>query len=231
MAKSFDTILDGVETETLNISVKKRPNIPSAERETELIQIEGRDGALTVKKGFKDVSFQIEYNILENYNIKRLLRNIRAFFDEKKILQFSDDTEVYRKIKSMKINETNNDMEEYGLFTVDFVCDPFEYEITNNVIVENQKPFYGSGTYYSEPLLKIYGSGTIDITINSETFRIKDLTDCIYVDSELLEAYNGTVSMNDKMIGKFPLLIPDKNEISWIGNVSKIEIVPRWRYK
>ena len=33
------------------------------------------------------------------------------------------------------------------------------------------------------------------------------------------------------MIGNFPILIKGKNEISWTGNVSKVEILPRTAYK
>ena len=43
-------------------------------------------------------------------------------------------------------------------------------------------------------------------------------------------AYNGATSLNHKMSGDFPVLILEKNYITWTGNVTKLEIQPNWRY-
>lgn len=44
-----------------------------------------------------------------------------------------------------------------------------------------------------------------------------------------MNAYKGTVAKNNKMTGAgFPTLAPGKNVIAWTGNVTRLEIVPRW---
>lgn len=43
-------------------------------------------------------------------------------------------------------------------------------------------------------------------------------------------AYNGSTLLNNKMSGEFPVLELGENNISWVGNVSKLEIQPNWRW-
>ncbi|EJR8085112.1 phage tail protein, partial [Listeria monocytogenes] len=59
-----------------------------------------------------------------------------------------------------------------------------------------------------------------------------NITDSITLDCEMMSSYtniNGVlVSANSKVRNTLPTLMPGENEIAWIGNVSKIEISPRW---
>ena len=44
-----------------------------------------------------------------------------------------------------------------------------------------------------------------------------------------MNAYKGDLLQNNKMLtGTFPKLAAGVNDISWTGDVSKIEIIPRW---
>lgn len=231
MDKPIDTLLDRIPTESLKISVSKRPDIPAPEQRVESFEVEGRHGSLTRLGKFKDIPFSIEYNILEMENIKPQLRKIRGFFHGKKTLKFSDD-DVYYKIKSLKIGQTNNEIEQYGLFTVDFVCDPFQYAITDTRTVTTTPTVINNpGTQESEPILKLYGSGDVTITINGKSFSVLNLADYVIINSELLESYRENVSWNNYMIGDFPIFEVGENTISWTGTITKIEIDPGWRYK
>lgn len=229
MDKELDTILDNVPSKSLKISITKRPTIPAPQQMVETIIVEGRHGSLTRLGAFQDISFEIEYNILEMENIKPQLRKIRGYFFGKKTLKFSDDN-VYFKIKSLQISETNNEIEQYGLFTVNFVCDPFQYQTKDSLILIQPATVINNGTFESEPLLVIYGTGDITLTINSRSFIVKGLVDYVEIDSELKEAHRDTLPRNNTMIGEFPIFTPGNNEISWVGNVTKLEIEPRWRY-
>ena len=75
------------------------------------------------------------------------------------------------------------------------------------------------------------GNGTFRITINDVSFQIKDVNGSVVIDSEILEAYTDTISMNNKMVGQFPILGMGENTIEWSGAIQFMEIRPRWRYK
>ena len=86
------------------------------------------------------------------------------------------------------------------------------------------------GNVYSEPLITVYGSGDIHLTVGSYIVSLEDITDNIALDCRLMEAYRDYELMNEHMTGDFPRLRPGSNVISWTGNVSRVVIQPRWRY-
>lgn len=146
-----------------------------------------------------------------------------------KTLYFTDDN-VYRKIKSVEIGDIANEIEEYGEFQVEFTLDPFEY--TEDISFKLDKPgvIYNPGTFESEPKLWIVGVGNLRVTINDISFRIKNVIGSVVVDSDILEAYLDTVSLNNVMEGEFPILKVGPNNIQWSENVEYIQIKPRWRH-
>jgi phage-related protein len=83
-------------------------------------------------------------------------------------------------------------------------------------------------------MLKIYGQGDLGITVNDKAFLLKAVTDYVTVDSEIMNCYKEDLgvltSKNNSMIGEFPIFVPGENSISWTGNITKIEITPRWRW-
>lgn len=67
------------------------------------------------------------------------------------------------------------------------------------------------------------------VAANNRAHGFKNIDGYIEVDSENMNAYKGDTLQNNKMlVGAFPKLAAGDNNISWAGNVTKIEIVPRW---
>lgn len=225
----FDTLLDNIPSSDFKLAPTSRPDIPTPEQDVEMIEVEGRHGSLTKLGKFKDIPFDIEYNILEDMNIKPLLRRIKGYFFGKKKLQFTDDN-VYYKIKSLKISETNNEIEQYGLFTVSFVCDPFQYELDQEIRLNKPSSIINRGTIESEPLITIFGNGNIELQVNGKPLYLTDVEEFISLDSELKDAYKNNFAKNYLMIGEFPVFEVGENNIYWSGKVTSVVIEPRWRY-
>ncbi|HDR3343485.1 TPA: phage tail family protein [Bacillus cereus] len=226
----LDIGIDNQLASDYGICMVERPVIPTAEQEVEYIEVPGRHGSLTKKGAFKDVPLKIKFNMLEEENIKPLVRRMKAWLMNGKTLYFTDD-DVYRKIKHVVIGDIANEIEEHGEFEVDFTLDPFEYTEDANIMLTSPGSIYNPGTMESTPMLFVAGNGTFRIFINDVSFQIKDVNGSVVIDSDLLEAYSGTVSMNDKMIGGFPEFQIGENKIEWSGAIQFISIQPRWRYK
>ncbi|MED2783798.1 phage tail family protein, partial [Bacillus thuringiensis] len=207
-----------------------RPVIPTAKQKVEHIEIPGRHGSLTKKGAYENVPFQVKFNMLERENIKPFIRRAKPWLLQGKTLFFTDD-DVHRKIKHVEMGDITTEIEEHGEFEVDFTLDPFEY--TEDVNLKLTKPgvIYNPGTIESDPKFWIVGNGTFRITINDVSFQIKDVNGSVVIDSEVLEAYTDTISMNNKMVGQFPILGVGENKIEWSGSIQFMEIRPRWRYK
>ncbi|WP_410976594.1 distal tail protein Dit [Bacillus cereus] len=226
----LDIGIDNQLASDYGICMVERPVIPTAEQEVEYIEVPGRHGSLTKKGAFKDVPLKIKFNMLEEENIKPLVRRMKAWLMNGKTLYFTDD-DVYRKIKHIVVGDIANEIEEHGEFEVNFTLDPFEYTEDANIMLSTPGTIYNPGTMESTPMLFIAGNGTFRIFINDVSFQIKDVNGSVVIDSDLLEAYSGTVSMNDKMIGGFPEFQIGENKIEWSGAIQFISIQPRWRYK
>lgn len=232
MGNLYDVLINGVRSFTKQFTARSRPSIPSAVPKYEIIPVDGRNGSLTRFMGYDDVPLSIEFNILFQKNVKRKWREIKAFLQKAKTLSFTDDPDFHRKVKQVSINATENEVENSGIFTVDFVLDPFEYQNTQKTI-HTASPFNlnNPGTENSVPLIHVYGTGDITLRFNGVGVTLHNLTDEIILDCDLEEAYKGsTTNMNDNMSGEFPEFKSGTNQISFTGNVSKIEIDGRWRY-
>ena len=82
----------------------------------------------------------------------------------------------------------------------------------------------------SKPLIRVYGYGTL--TVGSDRITIantgKAYTD---IDSEIMDCFYGTTNVNNKVTfqsNDFPELRPGVTGIAYSGNITKVEITPRW---
>lgn len=226
----LDIGIDNELASSYGLGLVGRPVIPTAKQKVEHIEIPGRHGSLTKKGAYENVPFKVKFNMLERENIKPFIRRAKPWLLQGKTLFFTDD-DVHRKIKHVEMGDITTEIEEHGEFEVDFTLDPFEY--TEDVNLKLTKPgvIYNPGTIESDPKFWILGNGTFRITINDVSFQIKDVNGSVVIDSEVLEAYTDTISMNNKMVGQFPILGVGENKIEWSGSIQFMEIRPRWRYK
>lgn len=98
-------------------------------------------------------------------------------------------------------------------------------------------PYYDGSTkiynptlFPSKPLIRVYGEGTL--TIGSDVITIASTgnpyTD---IDSEIMDCFYGTTNVNNKVTfqsNDFPELRPGLTGIAYSGNITKVEITPRW---
>ncbi|MCR1955387.1 phage tail family protein [Clostridioides mangenotii] len=221
-------IIDGKSTKEYSLSVYERPNIPTPKMRIEEIEVDGRDGSLTRKKGYSNIEIEVELNILEDI-LKPRLRQIKAWLLNAKRICFSDDYDYFYKVKNAEIDNIENEIDCYGKFTVKFNCDPFIY--SNNGGVFNA--LYGNkilnlGTYKSRPYFKLTGKGDIYFTLNNKRVDIKGVSDYVEIDSETFTCTRGSLNMLSKMTGDFPILNTGENNIT-LGNCT-LEYKTRERF-
>ena len=120
----------------------------------------------------------------------------------------------------------------FEIFLISFSCKPYKKEMNEDIITITESTNIYNNYMSSNPLIKVVGDGDITININNQKLILKGLEDEIEVDCELMNAYkkvNGDiVLLNNKMYSDFPILEEGENNISWSGNVTQIEITPRW---
>ncbi|KOC33902.1 distal tail protein Dit [Clostridium botulinum] len=213
----------------LGIYVGKRPPIPKAEKVINHIEVPGKSGTLTEDTGaYKNIELTFECTIKDT-DVEEKIILLNNWLDGSGILKLDYLTNFFFKVKEVKFEGIEVDYIT-GDFTVTFVCDPFKYYIDNSTIeIKNPTIIYSPEfNYKSEPVIKVYGSGDINLNINKYSIKLKDVQDHIVVDSTIQECYKDNSNCNNHMCGEFPTLL-EENKISWEGNVQKIEIIPNWR--
>lgn len=223
-------VIDGVEDADMMVSVTERPKLVTSQANYETEYVDGRDGSLNRLEYLKDVEQDIEFNILEDFNVKSQIRFVKYWLFNAKKYYFKDDF-VYRKIKRVEIGDIENSIAEYGKFEVKFICDPFEYKLgEDDVTIVNEGMILNRGTYKSLPKLEILGSGKGTISINDSTIQLNLAYENVCIDSEVQEIYKDDKNLGLSMIGEFPELKVGQNDIKIEGDFDAVKFNVRERY-
>lgn len=213
------------------------PAVPISIENTENISIEGRNGTLTRKLGtFNDKVIKVQFRL--NTKDERYYRKIDEIIlwltnISNKNLTFSFDKERKYIVKSVTgVENIQRQLEWYGDFEVQFMCDSFKYPIFDDTIITTQKTIvlYNNGTYKSEPYIKLTGSGNVTLSVNGKTITLNSISEYIELDSMYFLCKKGLTNQMSKMNGDFPIFQVGKNEIEITGNVTNVEIQIRVRY-
>ena len=118
-----------------------------------------------------------------------------------------------------------------GKIDIEFSCKPWKYAKCGEKKIElsSAGKIYNMYGFTAKPYIKIIGSGDVSLIINNRQHSFQGISEYIEVDSELMSAFKGLTPQNNKMVSQlFPKLTAGENEIEWTGNITKIEIIPRW---
>ena len=211
------------------------------EYDAEFISIPGRSGdIINLNRRFANI--KVTYTVfLARKNIAALaavLRDIKGWLysepDRYHEISDSYDAEYFR----YGVISGNLDIEEQlnkvGSFTVTFNCKPFKYSFAGQKTVSadaSELTITNPTAFESRPYIKLYGSGTVVIMIQPQGrgMMISNLDEYIEIDSELMNCFKGPVLKNDTVKSAvFPVLKPGNCTIACTGDVTGIEVVPRW---
>lgn len=231
-------IFNNICSEELGIIVVEGPPEVLAQEEYEEIIIEGRNGTLIENKGtFPNVEKSFILTTIDlDQDIDLIIEKIKMWLfniKDNKILYAIPNR--YNIVKKVIIEEDiKTTFEEYGDFKIKFLCEPFYYDLLekNITITEKGTKFYNKGDFNSNPKIVIYGTGDLQLTINDTTVQINNVDERVLLDSKLflcLDKDNNNKSID--MIGNFPTLDIGENTITWVGNITKLDISPRIIYR
>lgn len=151
-------------------------------------------------------------------------------------LQDTYDPTHYRMALFKGPMDIENILNRYGRCTIQFDCAPQSFLVSGDQPVA----FAGAGSLHNGtsfdalPVITVYGDAPGTVTVGSVTVEIKEISDSIILDCELMQAYSkpgegAPVYRNGSIYAPaFPTLTPGNNPVSFSGGISKVEIIPRW---
>lgn len=190
--------------------------------------VPGRNGYLIeMENTLESLTKSVTFHMLDETNVDGLKAWLRG---TDKVIFSNQEDRYYNAtiVNKMELAELIPILHK-GI--IQFECQPLGYLLDgdNKITLTTPTNINNPGTYYSEPLIRIYGSGNISFYINNQYLKIDNVNEYVDIDTELDEVFKGTVSMDNKSSGDTPILEVGENDITWNGTVTKVEIIPRWR--
>ncbi len=214
------------------ITVKQgRKNRP--QEQIDIYEIPYRNEELIIHNGkYKPYEQEFEFVLRD----PTLILQVNAWLSGRGKLYLENDVEKFGRwgyYMASVVEDWEYEMKHSTFhFTVKFLVDPFLYSDSGqrkNTYVTQPIKLFNNHTFYSQPYIKINGSGNITLMINNQVCTFSDVTDYIEIDSSLMIAYKDTLNQGSKMEGDFPVFDVGMNNISWSGNVTSLEVMGRWR--
>ncbi|WP_333861540.1 distal tail protein Dit [Clostridium sp.] len=218
------------------ILIAKRPDLPSPKRRVSTINIPGRDSNLRFdEKTYEDITLSLECSVKDTQNLTSKLDDIKAWLfgtgESDLIFSFQADKKYIAQV--VNAIDFKQVYRYFSQFPIIFNCRPFKYAVENNIVTINTSgtALTNPGTIESEPVISIYGSGDIAFKINEGQITLADITEKVIVNSVIQDCYDdGGNNLNGNMTGEFLKMKPGENVMEWSGGVTKVELLPNWRW-
>ena len=234
---------NGRSSADFGLHIEKKDVFSAPEYDAEFISIPGRSGDI-INPNRRFANIKVTYTVfLARKNAAALasvLRDIKGWLysepDRYHEITDSYDAEYFR----YGVISGNLDIEEQlnkvGSFTVTFNCKPFKYSFAGQKTVAadaSELTITNPTAFESKPYIKLYGSGTVTLNISSggrtNSWTISAIDEYIEINSELMNCFKDTILKNDAVKGaEFPVFKPEVCTISCTGDVTRIEVIPRW---
>ena len=230
-------IYKGSDVESFGLKVFSEVNFETAAEDIEFIEVAGLDGDIAIsKQRLKGVdrTFLVRLIPPENKTMQQAIGDIskwlRSGVSWGGFQYKSDPNYVYTAIHYEEYLIARA-FARYGKASLSFKFKPVKYLKTGleSEYISNGRIVYNPESRRSLPLLQITGSGDATINIGSQKLVLKAIDGSITIDSRSQSATKGGLNQFEKMYSyPFPQLNPGGNRITWSGNISRLEITPRW---
>ena len=233
---------NGHSSTEFDIRIQKKNVYSGPKRDVTLTSIPGRNGDIVYSnKRYSNVNVSYTCFVIakSKEELESKITDIKNWL-YKEADSYHDLIDSYNQdfkriaIFNNKLDITD-EVSKIGTFTITFSCKPLRYllrglevlSFTGNAELTN--PYITS----SKPYIKIYGNGDGRLILqNSEgnhIWNITDIDEYIEFDSELMSAFKDTILQNTLVSGEgFPELVEGLNTLSFDGDITRIDIIPRW---
>lgn len=222
---------DGKSSTDFGLVIESKEIYSSPKRDLSMVSVSGRNGDVIIDNN-RYTNMTVSYTVGIK-DIKKNIKMLKAWLLRVGYFVLTDtyNPDYFRIACFNSSLDVTELLQNIGKAVISFSCKPFMYSIEGQktISINDEAEIINPEPFSSEPLLKVYGNGTVTFYINSNAFTIENVNSYIYIDCELMSAYKGTSLMNKNIkFTKFPVFVTGTNIISPGDNCSSIEITPRW---
>ena len=229
--------LNGKSSAEINgLLIQELPPVSKPKMRTRVEEIDGRAGDIVTELGFKAYDKTIKIGLYGEFD----LDDVISYFNSSGTVVFSNEPDKYYNYQILDQIDYER-LIRFKTAKVKMHVQPFKYSSVEGIktftsFTNNQITIKNNGNYFSKPIITITGSGTINLSLNSEQVLVIDMSNAskIVLDTANMEAYNPTNQslLNRDVTGDYNNLYLNvgSNTISWTGTITEIDIenYSRW---
>jgi phage-related protein len=221
--------IDGVDIWTLGFRVLRLPPLQVPELIVDDVVIPGRPEYLTDSRDqFHNLPKTVELAYIGDDVMTAIQPLVAA-----QNVRFSNEEDFVYICDNRSGQKISRLIADWHKFNFTWICKPLKRKKTPAKLTGLTWTGTNQGTWPSEPKFVInVGSSTKDIvlTVAGQTVELKQVKNTVTLDSESRTVKQGTVNIDSKMWGDFPVLPLGSVSIACTGAVS-METYPNWRWR
>ena len=202
--------------------------IPAATRQVDDIEVSGRAGSLTRFPGWTDTEITLPLAIKGGLEAYR--QACFALMDASAI-SFSGEPGLFRYLKHVEVSPLVREMGSWGMFQADLTCAPFTYLDAGlkPVTLDASGTITNPGLLPADPVITVFGTGQLELTINSTKHVVASPAGQVTLDSARLVGHVAGKAQTDALTGPFPRLAVGENRIELGEGLAKVAVMGNWR--
>lgn len=243
MADKYKIWLDDVSNADVGVVLQGSLRVSAPEPDVETVSVPGRNGDLHIYKGsYKNRLGTFDAYVYRKDGVKHYLSTTQNWLlggQGYRRISDSEDIDHYWLGRVVNGAEVAARMNRIAPFLVKLDLKPQHFLVSGEETIE----LTASGTVYnptnfaSQPLYIVKGSGDVTITVNGQSMKFTSLgtyiySDTIYFDTDSGAAYtpdatDTTANSRTTALANYDL-VGGMNTITIEGDVTSLQIVPRW---
>lgn len=236
----------GFASSDYGINVEHPVNHVIPSRDYENIHIPGRNGDLHIDRGsFHNV--EREYEIVSgdektdyqtvSAKISEWLHSVyeHSWSSSYQRLEDTYEPDYFRMAMFVDEVEIDNILYHAGRAKIKFNCKPQRFLKSGETIITKTTPrgsINNPTKFDAAPILKVYGYGTLGVGTNTiQILEYPTSIPYVEIDCDIMDAYYDATNLNEYVVltnNVYPTIHPGLCNIALDGNITKVEIKPRW---
>lgn len=227
-------IFNGKDSRDMGIIITESPTITKPQKRMNVVEINGRNGVLHEDLGsYENVTKSIECAV-KRRTWEHSFDEISSWLDGGGELIVSVEPDKIYRVMIKNSIPISNVVRSFPKFLIQFDCYPLKYSVNKTeeeLTITEPTTVYNDGTYYSEPIITVHGTGNIVLIVNGNNFSLSNVNGYIIINAEIMEVYKDAVNCNNQFsaVG-FPRLEVGENRVGFTGNVEKVVIYRNRRW-
>ena len=226
---------NGISSDDLDFVVETGDILSSAEYDVEFEEIPGMNGDVSFsKKRFKNKEVTYELATVRNITSRAVSLHSWLFSDPEKYCRLEDSVtpDFYYMAMFLGPADIETKVMRFGKTEIEFTRKPQRFYKSGEtaVTVTSSETLVNPSKMTANPLIRVYGHGTVNVgdvqvTVAEHSNPYVDI-DCdrrySAYDSERMNEY---ITLTDH---KYPELKAGNTGVSISGDITKVEVTPRW---